>query len=95
MHPHERFRTAIEHREPDKVPIDLGGVWYFDPDNVGFYAGGGITYFNLKTDVGKFDDDTGFFLQAGWQFRDLTDRNRDARSAPGSVHPGVPRRGRY
>ena len=26
MGPHERFRTAIEHREPDKVPIDLGGI---------------------------------------------------------------------
>jgi len=26
MHPHERFRTAIDHREPDKVPIDLGGM---------------------------------------------------------------------
>jgi hypothetical protein len=53
------------------LPIDLGGVWYFDADNVGFYAGGGITYFNLKTDIGKFDDDTGFFVQAGWQFREL------------------------
>ena len=26
MHPHERFRTAIDHREPDRVPIDLGGM---------------------------------------------------------------------
>jgi uroporphyrinogen decarboxylase len=26
MDPHDRFRIAMEHREPDRVPIDLGGI---------------------------------------------------------------------
>ena len=26
MGPHERFRTTIGHREPDRVPTDLGGI---------------------------------------------------------------------
>ena len=26
MQAHERFTAAIEHREPDRVPIDLGGI---------------------------------------------------------------------
>lgn len=26
MQPHERFWATIEHREPDRVPIDLGGI---------------------------------------------------------------------
>ncbi|MFO7531836.1 MAG: hypothetical protein R6W93_05205 [Candidatus Limnocylindrales bacterium] len=26
MTPHDRFTSAIEHREPDRVPIDLGGI---------------------------------------------------------------------
>ena len=56
----------------DVVPIDLSGTWYFDGDtDSGLYAGAGVTYYNLSTDIGKFDDQLALYLQLGYQFNDL------------------------
>ena len=44
MNPRERVLTALKHKEPDRIPIDLGGM-----DSTGIT---GIAYNKLKACLG-------------------------------------------
>ena len=66
------FDQEIDQRVSEKIdilPIDVGGAYYFKPEEQGFYAGAGLTWFLLDANRFSLDDEVGYYIQLGYQFR--------------------------